>query len=96
MAQLAGIERPQWHSDRRHCRRHVHCPRALQAGPAGTLLITGRWASAENSRMVAQALSRLLNATGRTCKIEVDVLIVDSGSGMTRGPIGFGNEQRWC
>jgi flagellar biosynthesis protein FlhG len=56
---------------------------ALQPGPAGSWLIAGRWASAQTPDWSPTALERLLNQLAEL-RAQVDVLIVDSGSGMNR------------
>jgi flagellar biosynthesis protein FlhG len=56
---------------------------ALRPGPAGTLLITGRWASAQTSEWSPHSLDRLLHQCAEL-RDHVDALIVDSGSGMNR------------
>jgi flagellar biosynthesis protein FlhG len=56
---------------------------ALRPGPAGTLLVTGRWASAQTSEWSPHSLDRLLHQCAEL-RDHVDVLIVDGGSGMNR------------
>jgi flagellar biosynthesis protein FlhG len=56
---------------------------ALLTGPAGTLLVAGRWAPSDAPDWSPQALTRLLSQLAKL-RDQADVLIVDSGSGMTK------------
>jgi flagellar biosynthesis protein FlhG len=56
---------------------------ALQAGPSGMLLLAGRWAPADAPDFSSQALNRLLSQLSEL-RDHADVLVVDSGSGMTK------------
>jgi len=55
---------------------------ALRPGPAGTLLVAGRWASSSSQERSSPAVDRLLWHLS-TMEVDVDVLIIDSGSGST-------------
>jgi flagellar biosynthesis protein FlhG len=56
---------------------------AMLAGPAGTQLIAGRWAPSEAAEWSAHGLDRLLRHLAEL-RNQVDVFVVDSGSGMSR------------
>jgi flagellar biosynthesis protein FlhG len=56
---------------------------SLMPGPAGTLLVAGRWAPADAPDWSPLALSRLLSQFAELPD-QADVLIVDSGSGMSK------------
>ena len=56
---------------------------ALQPGPTGMLLLAGRWAPADAPDFSSQALNRLLSQLAEL-RDHADVLVVDSGSGMTK------------
>ena len=83
MAQLAGVEVPSGTTIADIAEGTCSVHDALQAGPAGTLLIAGRWAPAETPDWSPQALGRLQMQLAEL-QDRADVLIVDSGSGMTK------------
>jgi flagellar biosynthesis protein FlhG len=82
LAQLAGIETEGASTVADIVEGNCSAMDALQPGPAGMLLLAGRWAPADAPDLSSQALSHLL---GRLSELRdcADVLVIDSGSGMT-------------
>jgi flagellar biosynthesis protein FlhG len=83
LAQLAGVEAASCNTVSDIAEGKCSIADALQAGPAGMLLVAGRWAPADAPEWSHVAISRLL-AQLAELRDQSDVLIVDSGSGMTK------------
>jgi flagellar biosynthesis protein FlhG len=82
LAHLAGIEVASGNTVSEVAEGKCSIADALQSGPAGTLLIAGSWAPANAPDWAPTKLNHMLSQLVELHD-QIDVLIVDSGSGMS-------------
>jgi flagellar biosynthesis protein FlhG len=82
LAHLAGVEVASGNTVSEVAEGKCSIADALQPGPAGTVLIAGSWAPANAPDWAPATLNRLLSQLAEL-RDQADVLIVDSGSGMS-------------